>query len=396
MRKRCWKTLLGRLGALAKDSKWEQCAVLLLQLDQAELDAKVLMFTQYRATQEMLRERLEKLFPGVQVEIVHGDVEATDRREARRRFENESRFLVSTEAGGEGVNSQKACHVMVNYDLPWNPMRLQQRIGRLDRYGQQRVVQVFNLRVPDSWDQQISTRILERLEVIQRTMNLAGAGLVEDYREMILGEIAEQIDVTRLFTESRAGGPVSEEKLDEWVRGAVQSVERWRTLFSTKFGMGEDATRLKPTLTSDDFKTAFRLACEGQGIQLRETRNSRSQFMPGVFHFELPTAFRDPVFRPSRTMHVVFDREIYGLVRDQDLGSVRGQPIRPVLAGFGEPFTDWLFQTSMHATLGQSAFAFGADEAWAHGGGWLMVYALRWKGKKPKDHDPRLNGRLPC
>ena len=58
---------------------------------------------------------------------------------------------------------------MVNYDLPWNPMRLQQRIGRLDRYGQQEVVQVVNLRVPDSWDQQISTRILERLAVIQGT-----------------------------------------------------------------------------------------------------------------------------------------------------------------------------------------------------------------------------------
>jgi hypothetical protein len=130
-------------------------------------------------------------------------------------------------------------YLMVNYDLPWNPMRLQQRIGRLDRYGQQRVVQVFNLRVPDSWDQQISTRILERLEVIQRTMSLAGAGLVEDYREMILGEIAEQLGVNRLFTESRAGGGVSDEKVDEWVRGAVQSVERWRNLFSPELGMGE-------------------------------------------------------------------------------------------------------------------------------------------------------------
>jgi superfamily II DNA or RNA helicase len=375
------QTLLSRLRGLVKDSKWEQCVTLLGQLNQVEKNAKVLMFTQYRATQEMLRERLEKMFPNAPVEIVHGDVETADRRAARIRFENESRFLVSTEAGGEGVNLQKACHVMVNYDLPWNPMRLQQRIGRLDRYGQQQVVQVFNLRVPDSWDQQISTRILERLEVIQRTMSLAGAGLVEDYREMILGDIAEQLDVNRLFTESRTAGGVSDEKVDEWVRGAVQSVERWRNLFSPDLGMGGDAERLRPTLTSDNFKTAFQLACEAQNIPLRETRNSQNQFVPGVFHFDLPSAFRDPVFRPSRTMHVTFDRSIYAAVRGQDLGTVRGQPIRPVLCGFGEPFTDWVFQAAMNARPGESAFALHMPDTWKYGSGWLLVYALRWKGK---------------
>ena len=398
------QTLLHRLSGLARDSKWEQCTVLLRQLEQAEPGAKVLLFTQYRATQAMLCERLERMFPGAPVEVVHGEVEAADRRAARIRFENESRFLVSTEAGGEGVNLQKACHVMVNYDLPWNPMRLQQRIGRLDRYGQQRVVQVFNLRVPDSWDQQISTRILERLEVIQRTMSLAGAGLVEDYREMILGEIAEQIDVERLFTESRTGSGVSDVKVDEWVRGAVHSVDRWRNLFGPELGMGEDATRLRPTLTSDDFKMAFQLACAGQGIQLRETRNNRSAFVPGVFNFDLPAAFRDPVFRPSRTLHVAFDRTLYAAVRGQDLGTVRGQPIRPLLCGFGEPFTDWVMQAAMNARPGESAFGLRMPEGWQRGAGWLLVYALRWLGPSrrltapdslavvfvPTDGEPRL------
>ncbi len=374
------ETLLGRLNALSSDSKWERCADLLRQLDLVESGVKVLLFTQYRMTQTMLRERLEKLFPRVSVEIVHGEVDAIDRRSARIRFENESRFLVSTEAGGEGVNLQKACHVMVNYDLPWNPMRLQQRIGRLDRYGQQREVQVFNLRVPDSWDQQISTRILERLEVIQKTMSLAGSGLVEDYREMILGEIAEQIDVNRLFKESRAGDGVSEERVDEWVRNAVESVERWKQLFSPELGMKEDAARLRPTLTSDDFKTAFQLACTDQGIHLRETRNNRSAFVPGVFNFDLPSAFRDPVFRPSRTMHVAFDRAIYAAVRGQDLGTVRGQPIRPQLSGFGEPFTDWVMQAATNARPKESAFALRAPDRWEFGEGWLMVYALRWQG----------------
>lgn len=212
-------------------------------------------------------------------------------------------------------------------------------------------------------------------------MNLTGAGLVEDYREMILGEIAEQIDVGRLFAESHAGGRVNDGKMDEWVRGAVQSVERWRNLFSPGLGMKEDALRLKPSLTSDDFKTAFQTACEAQAIQLRETRNSQKQFVPGVFNFDLPAAFRDPIFRPSRTIHVAFDRSIYGAVRGQDLGAVRGQPIRPVLCGFGEPFTDWVFQIAMNARHEESAFTLSTPNEWQHGAGWLLVYALRWIGR---------------
>lgn len=197
---------------------------------------------------------------------------------------------------------------------------------------------------------------------------------------MILGEIAEQIDVNRMFTESRGAVP-SDARVDEWVRGAVKSVERWRNLFSPELGMAPDSSRLRPTLTSDDFKTAFDLACKGHGIQLRETRNSRSQFVPGVFHFELPPVFRDPVFRPSRTLHVAFDRTIYAAVRGQDLGTVRGQPIRPALSGFGEPFTDWVFQTAMNGRVRESAFALQAPDNWSHGAGWLAVYALRWMGR---------------
>lgn len=380
--------LLKRLHELSKDSKWEQFKTLLGQIEAAEPGAKLLIFTQYRVTQSMLQDRLSNMFPGVHIEIVNGDTDVNERRSARIKFENESRFLISTEAGGEGVNLQKACHVMVNYDWPWNPMRMQQRIGRLDRYGQKQTVQVFNLRVPDSWDQQISTRILERLEVIQKTMNLAGSGLVEDYREMILGEIAEQIDVTRFFADSRSGNNVADKQVDGWVQDAVQSVQKWQSLFSPDLGMRDDAARLKPTLTSDQFKTAFRLACEAHSITLRDTRNSQNQFVSGVFNFEIPAAFRDPVFRPSRTLHVAFDRNVYATVRGQDLGTVRGQPIKPVLAGFSEPVTDWLFQTAMHARQGESVFAIRAGKEWKHGPGVLFVHALRWLGKSRRLSTP--------
>jgi hypothetical protein len=99
-----------------------------------------------------------------------------------------------------------------------------------------------------------------------------------------------------------------------------------------------------------------------------------------VYHFRLPDAFRDPVFRPERTCHVVFDREVFQRVRDEDLGQVRGQPIRPVLAGFGEPVTDWLFQSALHAQSESHAFSVQVDATWTRGPGWVFVFALRWVG----------------
>jgi hypothetical protein len=213
-------------------------------------------------------------------------------------------------------------------------------------------------------------------------MALAGPGLLEDYREMILGQIAEKVDPAQLFAQAQSGQRVTDADLDEWVNSAVESVKRLRPLFSPDLGLKDETDRLKPSLTSDDFKIAYGLACERHGIRLRESRNSRNEHLAGVFNFDLPDAFRNPIFLPSRTVHVVFDREVYADVRGEDLGSVRGQPIRPVLAGFGEPFADWLFQTAMHASPNESAFSVRAPADWPHGPGWLLMFALRWLGRQ--------------
>lgn len=160
-----------------------------------------------------------------------------------------------------------------------------------------------------------------------------------------------------------------------------RSIDLLRELLGDAGGFSGDPGPLRPTLTAEDFKLAFELALERHGLRLQATRNSANQFVPGVFHFRLPDAFRDPVFRPERTCHVVFDREVFQRVRDEDLGRVRGQPIRPVLAGFGEPVTDWLFLSAFEAQPGESAFHLCAGEGWPHGQGWLLVFALRWLGQ---------------
>jgi hypothetical protein len=103
---------------------------------------KYLIFTEFVPTQNMLRDFLEQ--HGFSVVCLNGSMDLDQRRRVQRDFAEKTRILVSTDAGGEGLNLQFA-HIIINYDLPWNPMRIEQRIGRVDRIGQKLPVKAFNL-----------------------------------------------------------------------------------------------------------------------------------------------------------------------------------------------------------------------------------------------------------
>ena len=112
-----------------------------LQAEENESDLKVLIFTEFVPTQEMLQEFLEAR--GISVVTLNGSMDMDERKRAHDAFRDWARVLVSTDAGGEGLNLQ-FCHIVINYDIPWNPMRLEQRIGRVDRIGQPKTVQAIN------------------------------------------------------------------------------------------------------------------------------------------------------------------------------------------------------------------------------------------------------------
>ncbi|MDI7268609.1 MAG: helicase-related protein [Myxococcota bacterium] len=130
-----------------------------------ERSGKLLIFTEHRATLEYLEEHLTKA--GYSCCHIHGGMDAVARKEAQRQFQSEKQICIATEAAGEGINLQ-FCHLMINYDIPWNPNRLDQRMGRIHRFGQTRDVYVFNFVAvsgPKGPDDQpvVEGRILERL-----------------------------------------------------------------------------------------------------------------------------------------------------------------------------------------------------------------------------------------
>ncbi|MFZ4703471.1 MAG: DEAD/DEAH box helicase, partial [Candidatus Methylumidiphilus sp.] len=125
------------------DAKAEALLELIYKLQQEEGDPglKVLVFTEFVSTQSMLANFLEGR--GFSVVLLNGSMDLDQRAKTQHAFSREARILVSTDAGGEGLNLQ-FCHVVVNFDMPWNPMRVEQRIGRVDRIGQRHVVRAVN------------------------------------------------------------------------------------------------------------------------------------------------------------------------------------------------------------------------------------------------------------
>ena len=157
--------LVDRLGAL-RDSK---AAELLTALDGSSgpPGEKVVIFTQFIETQDLLAATLRR--NGFTVSTFNGQMSLEDKESAVRKFRETDQVLISTEAGGEGRNFQFA-HLMVNYDLPWNPMKVEQRIGRLDRIGQTAPVRIYNLYCEGTVEERVLEVLANRIGLFQESV----------------------------------------------------------------------------------------------------------------------------------------------------------------------------------------------------------------------------------
>ncbi|ENY3669411.1 DEAD/DEAH box helicase [Pseudomonas aeruginosa] len=159
-----------------------------LQAEENEPDLKVLIFTEFVPTQQMLKEFLEAR--GISVVTLNGSMDMEERKQAQDAFRKSHRVLVSTDAGGEGLNLQFA-HVIINYDIPWNPMRLEQRIGRVDRIGQPKKVRAINFVFEDSVEFRVREVLEQKLSVIFDEFGIDKTGDVLDSAQA--GEMFEDV-----------------------------------------------------------------------------------------------------------------------------------------------------------------------------------------------------------
>src|SRR5690606_11763494 len=205
------------------DKKWEELSHLLQ--DQPEMYTaggsrrKLIIFTEHKDTLNYLVQRISGLLgdPGAVITI-HGGTNRDERRKAQEEFRNnpDVLVLVATDAAGEGVNLQNAS-LMVNYDLPWNPNRLEQRFGRIHRIGQTEVCHLWNLVANETREGDVFQKLFDKLEIEKQALG----GKVFD----ILGEAFENKSLKDLLIEAIRYGesPEVKDRLNQVIDGALDT-----------------------------------------------------------------------------------------------------------------------------------------------------------------------------
>lgn len=148
---------------------------------------KFIVFTEYRATQLYLQWFLQQ--HGISSVPFRGGFKKGKKDWMKQLFQNKAQVLIATEAGGEGINLQ-FCNNMINYDLPWNPMRLEQRIGRIHRFGQEKDVNIFNFAIKDTIEDHILSLLYEKIKLFERVVG----ELDEILQQLGIGDIENEIE----------------------------------------------------------------------------------------------------------------------------------------------------------------------------------------------------------
>jgi SNF2 family DNA or RNA helicase len=197
--------IMGKLAGLHRSAKTGA----LLALARRSREKKII-FTRFLATLEELRLAFES--EGARVSIFHGGMTAAEKKAAIEDFRDHSEILLSSEAGGEGHNLQ-FCNTIINFDLPWNPVTIEQRVGRIHRIGQRREVFVFNFCLAGSIEEHI-------LKILHEKINLFE--LVAGEIEMILGELGQEQDFSNIVMDLWARGDTSGERESAFERFAAE------------------------------------------------------------------------------------------------------------------------------------------------------------------------------
>ncbi|OLD75306.1 MAG: hypothetical protein AUI33_05690 [Ignavibacteria bacterium 13_1_40CM_2_61_4] len=222
---------------------------------------KMLIFTEAKDTLEYLERKIRSW--GYTVSTIHGGMRLEERVKAESVFKNQTQVMVATEAAGEGINLQ-FCHLMINYDIPWNPNRLEQRMGRIHRYGQTREVYVFNLVANNTREGKVLTTLFDKLQEIRDALQ-------SDKVFDVISEVLYGKNLSQLLLEAAA----SARGMDEILKEIDVKVDE-EYIAKVKENLGEslatryiDYTRLKemaekarenrliPEYTEAFFKKAF-------------------------------------------------------------------------------------------------------------------------------------------
>lgn len=246
---------LERIIAVAKqaefqslDAKAERLVDTVDEMLSEDRTRKIIIFTEFVATQNYLRQLLET--HGRSVSVLNGSMSIEERDQSLREFKAKTSVFISTDAGGEGLNLQFA-NVIINYDLPWNPMKIEQRCGRADRIGQTRDVHIYNFIVGDTVENRVREVLEEKLSVILKEMG------VDKYSDVLDSEMAE-MDFTDVYMSS-IGRPGSVEKNATNVEREMKRQMAYSKRYKEIIHEEKDLTQLVGKSSDFDVDAALRM-----------------------------------------------------------------------------------------------------------------------------------------
>lgn len=229
------------------DVKVEKLVDTIDEILSEDRDQKIIIFTEFVGTQKYLKNLLENR--GFSVSVLNGSMSIDERNEALQEFKTKTSVFICTDAGGEGLNLQFS-NIIINYDLPWNPMKIEQRCGRADRIGQQRDVHIYNFIVGDTVENRVREVLEEKLSVIFKELG------VDKYSDVLDSEVAE-LDFTEVYMSS-IGRPSSVERnmypVESEVKQQVANAKKYKDIIREE----KDLTQLVGTESNFDVDSALR------------------------------------------------------------------------------------------------------------------------------------------
>lgn len=250
---------------------------------------KLLIFTEHRDTLQYLERNLQEW--GYTTCTIHGGLPPTDRKRVQQLFHQERQICVATEAAGEGINLQ-FCHLMVNYDLPWNPVRLEQRMGRIHRIGQTRKCVIFNFCATNTIEGKLLRRLLDKLEQMKQDLGgrvydvvghvLAHGGL--DFERLLRDALLEAVPIDAAEREIAAIDPKAYQAYEEAI-GIAQATKHIDMSWVRQRDWRSEERRLMPEFVEQLFSRA------ADRVAMRVEPRKDGEHLLRVEH--VPRALRD-------------------------------------------------------------------------------------------------------
>lgn len=311
------------------DAKVEYLMNKLTELKRVEQnpDTKFLIFTEFTSTQFMLKKVLEER-GGYLCEAINGSMDFDQRVNALKKFKGNSQVMVATDAAGESLNMQFA-HIVINYDMPWNPMVLEQRIGRVDRIGQSYEVLALNMMLSNSVDRRV-------YEVIEEKLNNILAQLGIDKTADVLDSTLERDQINRLYLTSLLNPSKFEQESNNWLDEIINKLKDYKStegalpIMASKDIKVDKVDAIKHSPLPKWLESLTKSYLQTKGIAYQNLIDGIRFRLPGhkegIYTFNIRESINNPIPEPISLQHEIIQtilREAIPFTESQQIPVVK-------------------------------------------------------------------------